>query len=171
MPLRPVWVYLGEDLGTRKHFCFIRKIVKRRFFVDENLLVQTKGMSCTKQANGHDVALIVFQPIKQVGPTLCAEPSIGPFRRVVGSQVLRAFEGNLAPAVDRKCRAAAPASTGNAVAYMNLRGHLFALDANVTAKAMAQCWLRLNPSVAANECYPVACYECRPECLPYLNGL
>jgi hypothetical protein len=52
LPLRTVWVYLGEDLGTRKHFCCIRKIVKRRFFVDENLLVQTKGMSCTKQANG-----------------------------------------------------------------------------------------------------------------------
>jgi hypothetical protein len=58
----------------------------------------------------------------------------------------------LAPAVDGKCRGAAPASTGSAVAYMNFRAHLFALGANVTAKAMAQCWLRLNPSIAAHEC-------------------
>jgi hypothetical protein len=60
----------------------------------------------------------------------------------------------LAPAVDGKCRGAAPASTSSAVAYMNFRAHLFALDANVTAKAVAQCWLRLNPSIAAHECYP-----------------
>ena len=74
------------------------------------------------------------------------------------------FKVNLLSAVYGQCWATAPAPTGSAVTDMDFWVHLFAGDANVTAKTSAPRWLSLNRSIVAHECYPLAPCECRVEC-------
>ena len=71
-------LYLSENLGSSQLLGCIGKIVKRWFFVDENLLVHDERMLSPKQADGHYVALIVFQSVKQMGSTYGAEPTLSP---------------------------------------------------------------------------------------------
>jgi len=117
---------------------FICKLIKRGFFVNKNLMAENKSNIRAEKSDGHYMAFLFLQPVKQVASASDAKAAFGPFGRIEHRYVFRAFKQNFRSAINPH-KGAAPFSARGAMTHARVYGNVFYRKENRSAQTATFC--------------------------------